>query len=256
MKRFLQIHKLGFVLIGIALLLGSCVNLSKVRLLQQKPGESMNFENSKKTTYHVNTGDHLYIRIYSVDPKTSKFFQTDFPSLMNPTYVFLNSYVVDEQGYISFSFIDKVFVRGLSVDEVRALLQKTISDYFKEATVMVRLVNFQIAVLGEVGSPGNFTIDQDQITILQALGKAGGMNTFANVRKVKLVRQTLKGSEIIMLDLTKSDILSSDYFYLMPNDVLYVEPRTAKSFAFDKFPYGWFLSLPALAFSIIAVATK
>jgi polysaccharide export outer membrane protein len=252
MKRYLKIHKLSFILICIALLSGSCVNLSKVRLLQNS-GESINFENSKKTTYHVQTGDHLYIRIYSVDPKTSKFFQTDFPSLMNPTYVYLNSYVVDEQGYISFSFIDKVFVKGLSVDEVRILLQKTISDYFKEATVMVRLVNFQVAILGEVNSPGNFNIDKDQLTILQAVGMAGGFKTFANIRKVKLVRQTLKGSEIIMIDLTKADILSSDYFYLMPNDILYVEPRTAKAFAFEQFPYGAIISIPALVFSIIAM---
>ena len=175
---------------------------------------------------------------------------------MNPTYVYLNSYIVDEQGYISFSFIDKVFVKGLSVEEVRALLQKTISDYFKEATVTVRLVNFQVAILGEVESPGNFTIDKDQITILQALGMAGGFKTFANIKKIKLIRQTLTGSEIIMLDLSKADILASDYFYLMPNDVLYVEPRTAKSFGFEQFPYGWVLSIPVLALSILALTKK
>jgi len=255
MKMNSIINKIIVLLVLMAAIMSSCITPSKTSLLQGK-STNFNFENSKKTTYHLQTGDHLYIKIYSVDPKTSKFFQTDLPSLMNPTYVYLNSYLVDEQGYISFSFIDKVYVKGLSVEEVRNLLQKTISDYFKEATVTVRLVDFQVAVLGEVNAPGNFTIDKDQINILQAIGMAGGFKQFAKVKKVKLVRQTLKGSEIIMLDLTKSDILSSDYFYLMPNDVLYVEPRMAQSFAFQQFPYGVILSAPALALSIWAIVKK
>lgn len=240
------------ILVVSALLFSSCVSQRKATMLQSKTYEmSASFENRKKVTYNVQTGDHLYIRIYSVDPKTSKFFQTDFPALMNPTYLYLNSYVVDEQGYINFSFIDKVFVKGLTVDEVRNLLQKTISEYFKEATVAVRLVNFQIAVIGEVNMPGNFNIDKDQINIFQALGMAGGTKEFANLKKVQLVRQTQKGADVYTLDLSKKEILENDYFYLMPNDIIYVEPRAAKSWAFDKFPYAVLLSVLSVTVSVM-----
>ena len=236
----------------VLLIFSSCISQRRVTLLQDKSKELTNsYENRKMTTYHIQTGDHLYIRIYSVDPKTSKFFQTDLPSLMNPTYLYLNSYVVDEQGYITFSFIEKMYVKGLTVEEVKNQLQKSINDYFKEATVVVRLVDYQVAVLGEVNSPGNFTIDKDQITIFQAISMAGGFKDFANLKKVKLVRQTLKGSDVFVLDLTKVDILQSDYYYLMPNDVVYIQPLASKSFAFEKFPYSVILSVVSLSLSVM-----
>jgi polysaccharide export outer membrane protein len=250
--RHLSKFKIYNLVIVLALLLASsCVQLSKVRLLQgTKVGTDNSFDNSKKTTYHLEVGDHLYIKVYSLDPKTSRFFQSDLPSLMNPTYLYLNSYVIDEQGYISFSFIDKMFVKGLTIEEARTQIQKSINEYFKEATVLLRLVNFQVAILGEVNSPGSFTIDKDQITIFQALGLAGGVKDFANVKKVKLVRQTLKGSDVYYLDLTQANILSSDYYYLMPNDILYFEPRAAKNFAFTQFPYGTIFGILSLGISM------
>jgi polysaccharide export outer membrane protein len=232
-------------------MLNSCVSQHRVTLLQGMSEGTNSFDNSKKITHHVQTGDHLYIRIYSVDPKTSKFFQTDLPALMNPTYLYLNSYVVDEQGYISFSFIEKMFVKGLTVEEIKNQLQKSVNEYFKEATVVVRLVDFQVAVLGEVNTPGNFTIDKDQINIFQAIGMAGGIKDFANIKKVKIVRQTLKGSEVYIVDLRKKDILQSDYFYLMPNDIVYIQPMGSKSFAFEKFPYAILVSLASLGVTIM-----
>ncbi len=241
-----------YLLLAFSIFLGSCISQRNVTLLQDKSVElTSSYENKKMTTYHIQTGDHLYIRIYSVDPKTSKFFQTDLPSLMNPTYLYLNSYVVDEQGYISFSFIDKMYVKGLTVEEVKNQLQKSVNDYFKEATVVLRLVDYQVAVLGEVNAPGNFTIDKDQINIFQAISMAGGFKDFANLKKVKLVRQTLKGSDVFILDITKRDILQSDYFYLMPNDILYIQPLKSKSFAFEKFPYAILLSIASLTLSVM-----
>ena len=89
-----------------SIVFSSCISQKRVRLLEEKTTKEVTqqFENPKSTTYRIQIGDHLYIKVYSVDPKTSKFFQTDFPNLMNPTYLYLNSYVVDEFGFISFSF--------------------------------------------------------------------------------------------------------------------------------------------------------
>jgi polysaccharide biosynthesis/export protein len=252
MKSLMKPIRLLSVILVSLFVLSSCISQKKVTLLRDKSGElTSSYENKKMTTYHIQSGDHLYIRIYSVDPKTSKFFQTDLPTLMNPTYMYLNSYVVDEQGYISFSFIEKMYVKGLTVEEIKTQLQKSVNDYFKEATVVVRLVDYQVAVLGEVNSPGNFTIDKDQITIFQAIGMAGGFKDYANLKSVKIVRQTLKGSDVYVVDLTKTDVLQSDYYYLMPNDVVYIQPRKGKSFAFDKFPYGEILTVASLTLTAL-----
>ncbi|NJK86525.1 MAG: hypothetical protein HC906_11695 [Bacteroidales bacterium] len=245
-----RIVRRSFILIFLTtILFSSCISQNKLKMLQEKTAKvpTEQFDNPKNTTYRIQVGDHLYIKIYSVDPKTSKFFQTDFPNLMNPTYLYLNSYVVDEYGYINYSFIDKLYVKGLTVIEVKDLIQKTLNEYFKESTVVVKLVNYEVTVLGEVNSPGTFTIYKEQATIFQVLGLAGGIKDFANLKKVKVVRQTQTGSSIFMVDLTDNKVLNSPYYYLMPNDVVYIEPLNSKSLAFTTFPYGTIIAGLSLA---------
>ncbi len=247
-----QISTPVIAVLTVALLLTSCVSQKKVKLIQERVNKEMTtqFSNPRTTTYRIQTGDNIYIRVYSVDPKTSKFFQSDFPYLMNSTYQYLNTYVVDEFGYISFSFIEKLFVKGLTIQEVQQSIQTQLNEYFKEATAFVKLVNYQVGVLGEVNSPGNFTIEQDQINVFQAIGLAGGITDYGNYKEAKLVRQTQNGSEIYMLDLTDNRLLESPYYYMQPNDVLYIEPRGSKSWAYDKFPYQtlfYFFSIAILA---------
>ena len=253
MERFRKLN-IGFIyLFIIGLSLSSCISQKKVMILQDKSSKEakVNFENRKNAMYQIQSGDHLYVRIYSMDPKTSKFFQTDMPTLMNPTYLYLNSYMVDEEGYINISFIDRMFVKGMTLEEVKKKIQKTLNDYFKETTVTVKLVSFQVSVLGEVNSPGNFTIDKDQINVLQAVSMAGGFKEFGNNRKVTLVRQTIKGSDVYYLDLSSKKILESDYFYLLPNDIIYVQPLKSKSYLFSQFPYGLVFSTASLALSVM-----
>ena len=253
MERFRKLTMGLISVLFIGLLLSSCISQKRVMLLQDKSSKDaqVNFTNSKKSNYQIQTGDHLYIRIYSMDPKTSKFFQTDMPQLMNPTYLYLNSYMVDDEGYINISFIDKMFVKGMTLEEVRKKIQKTLNDYFKDITVSVKLVNFQISVLGEVNNPGDFTIDKDQINILQAISMAGGLKEFGDNKKITLVRQTLKGSDVYYLDLSDKKILESDYFYLLPNDVIYVQPLKAKTYLFSQFPYSLVFSTASLALTIL-----
>jgi polysaccharide export outer membrane protein len=255
--RLTKAGNVGKILV-IVLLVSSCISQKKIRLLQDKnlKQAQTSFENKKKTEYQVQSGDHLYIKVYSQDPKTSKFFQSDMPSLMNPTYLYLNSYMVDTEGYINFSFIDKMYVKGMTIDEVRKKVQTSLNEYFKETTVTAKLINFQIAILGEVGSPGNFTIDKDQINVLQAIAMAGGIKEFGNNRKVKLVRQTLKGSEVYHLNLGDSKILESDYFYLMPNDIIYVEPMNAKTWAYSTFPYSMVFSVISIGLSVYVLVNS
>ena len=221
-----------FFLIAV-IVLSSCAPRKSVILVQDKDKTgAVEFMNPKQTAYKVQPGDNLFIKVYSVDPKTSKFFQTDLPTLMNPTYLYLNSYTVNDNGFINFSFVDKMYVQGLTIEEIRALLQKTVNEYFKEATVTVKLVNFRVTVLGEVKMPGEFTIDKDQINIFQAIGLAHGIQDFGDRTNVTLIRQIEGGSEVYYIDLTDKKILESEYYYLMPNDVVYIKPLKAKSYIY------------------------
>ncbi len=237
-----------FLISGI-LLSSSCISQRRVKLLQDKATKiaPADYMNEKDISYRLQVGDYLYIEVYSVDPQTSRFFQTDFPDLMNTTYVYLKSYLIDESGYINFSFIDKMYVKGMTVLEVRDMIQEKVNEYFKETTVVVKMVNFEVSVVGEVSSPGSFTVYRDQINIFQAIGLAGGFKDFGNPKKVRLVRQTQTGSSMVQLDLSKSSILESPYFYLQPNDIVYVEPLNAKSWSYDHFPFDTIILLISTA---------
>lgn len=237
------------ILLMTGILFTSCISQNKVKLLQERTAReaATEFANNKSTTYRLQAGDHLYIEVYSVDPKTSKFFQTDFPDLMNPTYLYLKSFSVDEAGYINFSFVNKMYVKGLTVAEVKDQIQTTLNEYFKESTAVVKLVNFEVSVIGEVNSPGSFTVYRDQLNLFQALGLAGGLKDFGNPKKVKLVRQSQTGSSLVELDLSNNKILESPYFYMQPNDIVYVEPLNAKSWSYSRFPYETILVLISTA---------
>ncbi|NOU18384.1 MAG: hypothetical protein HOO91_12580 [Bacteroidales bacterium] len=220
--------KLAIIILLPALISG-CASRKKILMLQGISENTASFNNPGKSSYKLHKGDNLYIKVYSVDEKTSKFFQSDFPNLMNPTYLFLNSYTIDENGYIHVSFINKLLVEGLTIEESKNLIQKALNEYFKECTVAVKLVNFQVSVLGEVNSPGSYTIEKEQVNLFQALGLAGGPKEFSNLMRVTLVRQTDTGSQVQVLDLTNQKILESEYYYLMPNDIVYIEPVKAKT---------------------------
>lgn len=244
--------------IPILLLIGglsSCVSQKSVRLLQQKSVKTQPevYTQPPSQAYELQTGDLLYIKVFSVDPKTSRLFQTDLPSVYTNTAKYLDSYQIDNDGYINFSFIDKIKVKGLTLEGANDVVQSAINEYFKEATVVVKLVNFRISVLGEVASPGTFVIENRQINILQALAKAGGISTFGNRKSVILVRKVDDGSTMHYLDLTDNALLTSEYYYLMPNDVIYVEPRGLKSVAFERIPYSLLFSLSSLALTVVSV---
>jgi len=240
--------KIAVFLIALSLFT-SCVSKKDVILLQDKSKKDIKgeFKNDKKAPYKIQAGDQLYIRIYSVDKQTSAFFQTNMPTVFNPTYMNLNSYTVDEGGFLDFSFVDKVQVKGLTTEEAKKLIQEKLNEFFKESTVVVKLVNYTITVLGEVKTPGEYQANREQINVFQALGLAGGMTETGNYRKVVLVRKTEDGSSITYLDLTRKTILESEFYYLMPNDIIYVEPlgnsKTTKvePFVFAYSLFGVFL---------------
>ena len=103
-------------------------------------------------------------------------------------------------------------------------------EYINHATVIVRLVSFKISIIGEVNDPGVYLVLDDQINLIQALSLAGDIIVYGNRSKINLIRRTSEGTIIKHLDLTDNRILESEYYYLKPNDIVYVEPLKAKRF--------------------------
>ncbi len=247
--------KLRIILIlGLVGLFSSCIRQQKTWILQDTDSKNVttNFSNSRNTTYKIQNGDNLYINIYSVDKATSTYFQTNFPTVMNEAYLYLNSYVVSEDGYLSLSFIDKMYVKGLTVEEIQKQLQSTMNTYFKDVTVSVKMVSFLVSIIGEVNGEGKFRISEDNANILEVIALAGGFKEYANRENLTLVRQTGTGSEVRYLNLKDKNILASEDFYLMPNDIIYVQSLKSKSFTYEKLPYNLFISIVTMAIAVLA----
>lgn len=147
----------------------------------------------------------------------------------SPANFFMDGYTVGPTGTITLPVIGEVLVKDLTIGEAQETIQKAADKYLTKAIVIVKLTSFKVTVLGEVKNPGYYYVFNTQATLLEALGMAGDLTAFGNRETVKLIRQTPGGSEVVMLDLTDADLLKSQYFFMMPGDVLYVAPLRARS---------------------------
>jgi len=233
--------------------LSSCVTQKQVKYLQrqQQNDTTRSYQNQRLSDYKIQPYDNLYIRVFSLDEKSYLFFNkqntltNNYTMAYNDLALYLDSYSVSDSGFIDFPMIGKIFVKDLRIDQVKNTIQTLINEYLKDVTVTVKLVSFNISVLGEVRLPGTHIVYKDKINIFEAISLAGDLNDFANRQKVALIRQTKEGSRVIYLNLNSIDILRSQYYYLKPNDILYIAPLGIKRWGTETFP--WTLIMTALS---------
>lgn len=142
----------------------------------------------------------------------------------NPVY----GYRVNQDGEIVVPYLGKMKVIGMTTDELAAKLSPQLAQYLKQPVVSIRVLNFKISVLGDVLRPDVFTVQNEHITIIEALGLAGDLNITAKRRNVLLIREVDGKRQFMPVDLTSRKIFSSPYYYLQNNDVIYVEPDRTK----------------------------
>jgi polysaccharide biosynthesis/export protein len=143
--------------------------------------------------------------------------------------MYREGYLVDKDGFIDFPVLGKVKLGGLTKAEAKALLISQLDGYLKEPMVNIRYLNYKVTVMGEVNRPATFMIPTEKVTILEALGMAGDMTAFGRRENVMVIREVGGVRTITRLDLNKKDVLSSPFFYLQQNDVVYVEPDRVKT---------------------------
>ena len=164
----------------------------------------------------------------------------------------MNSYSISSEGNIDFPIVGKVYVRDLTAEQIKTILQQLVSEYLKEITVVVKIVNFRITIVGEVNRPGEFTIYKDDINLFEAISLGGDMSEFANRTRVALIRQAKGGSQVHYLDLTSDKILNSDYYYLQPNDIIYISPLGYKRWGLGS-TFPWALVLASISTTLLMI---
>ncbi|WP_245826203.1 polysaccharide biosynthesis/export family protein [Spirosoma rigui] len=209
----------------------------------------------------VKPGDVLSIQINSLNAEASTFFNPYTPMTLasnrsgQPTNSSglpeISGYLVAPSGEIELPLIGQVGVKGLTLTQVRNEIRTRLTPYLKEPTVNVRNLNFRISVLGEVARPSLFTVPNDQITLIEALSLAGDATIYGRRDNILVVREENGQKTFSRLDITRRSFFRSPYYYLHPNDIVYVEPGRARVSNADQF----YQVIPAIlsALSFVAI---
>jgi polysaccharide biosynthesis/export protein len=186
--------------------------------------------------------DKLYIKVLSIDPQTSMIFNTSEEVRYGSAGSSVIGYLVDEAGNINFPFVGNINVGGLTTAKAAEKVQKALNDYVSNTSITVKYVDNQITVLGEVQNQGVYTFSQDKLNIYEALGLGGGITRYGNRKNIILVRNV--GDKILhhRLNLSDSKISTKDTYYILPNDVVVVEPLKAISSSYQNITYTTVLS--------------
>lgn len=242
MKRLIThptVSRCGLFLIPLLLLLGSC-SVKKIVYFNDLQADSLRVIKTAAafTEPVIQTDDILSITIQTLDPTTSSVVNqaevvqaVGASSASNLGNQLISGFLVDKNGYVNMTLLGKVQVAGLTTYEARERITTLATQFYKEPTVQVRFANFKVTVLGEVTRPATYTVPNEKVTVLDALGLAGDLTIFGKRENVLLVRDQGKEKELVRLNLNDSDVFQSPYFYLRQNDVIYVEPGKGKAAA-------------------------
>ena len=183
--------------------------------------------------------DLLSITINTTDPQAAAPLNLTVQTPLNTALANINTttqptlqqYLVNNKGEIDFPVIGTLQVGGPTKDEAEDLIRERLKPYLKEEPIVtVRMANYKISVLGEVARPGSFTISNEKVNVLEALAMAGDMTIYGVRDDVKLIREDINGKrEIVNLNLNNAEIVTSPYYYLKQNDILYVTPNETKA---------------------------
>jgi polysaccharide export outer membrane protein len=212
-------------LLLVTLVLTSCVSKGKIVYFQDNETVQVN-ELILNFEPKIQAGDLLSINVSAIEAEaalTFNLYETTGTANAKPL-----NYLVDSDGEINFPVVGPIKVAGLTTKQVTQNLTNTLGDYLVNPIVNIRLINFKVTVMGEVKSPGTYTISNERITIVEALGLAGDLGIQGKRNTVLLIREREGKRSFITMDLTNKKLFNSPYYYLAQNDVIYVEPNKTK----------------------------
>ncbi len=247
MRIFISWIKLGLIILLVGTFFTSCIKHSELISLngddqEVKKGEGVDTsvvynELHDFEAYKVQPFDQLMIKVNAFDGSTEEYLNREFSSAnvfsreiaYDPASLYFNSYTVDEGGEITLPLIGNIKISAMTISDVKKHLDEAYKPHLKLVSTSVKLANMRITVFGEVNRPGVQYLYNEKNTLLDAISSAGDITDFGNRTKVKLIRMTEKGSKTVYLDLNKSGFINTEYFYVKPYDVIYIEPNKSKA---------------------------
>ena len=237
-----------YILVILSLMFSSCTTKKQLVYLQKIDSTStVNFFPKTQPRYRIQRQDILYIRIYTLNQEVSDLINQNIAGysqnlFQNETSLFINGYIVNDSGYIEIPILGMVHVLNKTLDEATEAVRKAAKVYLKDATIVVKLISFKFTVIGEVKKPNTYRNFNNQLTVLEAISMAGDITDYGDRNNVLVLRPNKEGTQTFRLDLTNKNILTSDGFFLLPNDIVYVEPISSKTFRLNIPTYTLVLS--------------
>ncbi len=221
-----------FLIILIALNFASCVPYKNIVYVQGK----MDNQSTESIHYKVKKHDILFIDIKSGNEEIQKFFDINSNSTsnqVNQNTLYFKGYTVDEQGDIELPLLSKIHVAGKTFEEIKNLIKKrllmTQFASLQDIFIKVKLAGVPYTILGEVKTPQSGVLYKVNPNLLDAIANAGDVTLTGDLRHVVIIRNE-NGKKIKKeMDLTKSSVVNSPYFYVRPNDLIYVQPLRQKT---------------------------
>ncbi len=227
-----------FYLLLAAVLFSSCgVNYKTIPYFTDLPADSAIQEQIKnQTVLKIQKNDILALNVTSLNPEASAIFnmgsmtsvQGSSSGVSSP-----NGFLVDQNGSIQLPLVGSIPVVGLTTAQARLAIEKKLLQFLKEPVVSLRVSNFRVSVLGDVTRPGVYPVNNERVSVSEALSMAGDLTITGERKNVLLIREDRGVREYIRLDMQSKELFNSPYYYLQNNDVLYIQPGKAKYASVD-----------------------
>jgi len=223
-----NINSQYIVFILLISILFSCTSISKITILNDSDQNEWNVS-PIPPKHSLEIGDVLIVKVLSFDEETTNFFNVEnnvnsANSSLTSANIYLNGFTINQEGIIEIPYIGEVYVLNQTINQAKESIEEKVNEYLKDATVICKLGNFNITVLGEIYRPNTYPIYKDNISIFEAVAISGGITDYGDLTKVKLIRTQNNKKTVHKIDLTQQSVMNSDFYYLRNNDLLYVEP--------------------------------
>lgn len=246
--------KSGIFSVVLMIVLGGCVTTKHATLLQEYEDSEYTGEYVPPETYLIKSNDNLYVKVTTLDPRYAVIFN----SMSDQGYmqadeasVNLLSYPVELDGTVDIPYIGSIEVAGKTLPEAKEAIESVLAEYVTDASITLKLVNNYVSILGEIRNPGMYPLYKERLNIYQALAMAGDVADFSDRYELSIIRMTMEGSIVKKFNITDRNIIDTEYYYVLPNDVIYVKPLKGRFFAIDSAPFTFAFSAIAVTVSVI-----
>jgi polysaccharide export outer membrane protein len=208
--------------------------------------------------YKLKVGDYLYIKVYSADEMLPQILNgvpvgasQNMQNIGESPASDLITYLIDREGFIDFPMLGKINLSGKTLRQAGRTLEQELSTMLKSCSIDVRIVRQYFSIIGE-GKSGRYAIQKEKLTVFEALAQTGDLGLYSDRSKVQLIREKNGKTEIRQFDLRSVEIVNSEFYYIEPNDVIYVPTRkeqffsvtsltSAMSIVLTTFSFGWWI---------------